>query len=83
MNNSMIVVIYLIDRDNFVFFSTSKQKIIKQVKKLKDTPDMEKPMRYGRKGTRELYISPYRLSYFYIPKENKLLLLDVYHKDEQ
>ncbi|MDA3855659.1 MAG: type II toxin-antitoxin system RelE/ParE family toxin [Candidatus Woesearchaeota archaeon] len=57
-----------------------KDKIIKQVSKLKDNPELGKPMKYTRKGTRELYISPYRLSYIYIEKENLLIFLDLYHK---
>ena len=31
-----------------------KDKIIKQVSKIKDNPEIGKPMKYGRKGTREL-----------------------------
>ena len=42
-----------------------------------------KPMKYNRKNTRELYISPYRIAYAYISSENKLIFLDLYHKDEQ
>lgn len=57
-----------------------KDKIIKQVSKLKDSPELGKPMKYTRKGTIELYISPYRLSYIYIEKENLLIFLDLYHK---
>ena len=40
-------------------------------------------MRYQRKGTRELYIKPYRLSYEIIEKEILILFLDIYHKDRQ
>jgi len=40
-------------------------------------------MRYVRKGTRELYIGPFRLSYAYLKDENKIIFLDPYHKDEQ
>jgi len=40
-------------------------------------------MRYARKGTRELYIGSYRLAYAYIKDKNKLVFLDLYHKDEQ
>ena len=61
----------------------TKDKIIKQVTKLKENPELGKPMRYVRKGTRELYISPHRLSYIYIEKEDLLIFLDIYHKDEQ
>lgn len=38
---------------------------------------------YSRKGTREVYISPYRLAYAYFQTENKIVFLDIYHKDEQ
>ena len=60
-----------------------KTKIIKQIRKLKENPHLGKPMRYSRKGTRELYVKPYRISYAYFKKEDTLVLLDLYHKDEQ
>lgn len=60
-----------------------KEKIIKQIIKLKENPEVGKPMRYVRKGTRELYIPPFRLSYIYIANENKVKILDLYHKDKQ
>ena len=37
-----------------------KDKIIKQLTKLKDIPELGKPMRHSRRGTREPYISPFR-----------------------
>lgn len=60
-----------------------KEKIIKQVQKLKNNPEAGKPMRNIRKGTRELYISPFRLSYKYYIDKNLVEILDLYHKDEQ
>jgi mRNA-degrading endonuclease RelE of RelBE toxin-antitoxin system len=60
--------------------NTLKEKIIKQILKLKENPGFGKPMMYARKGTRELYVSPYRISYFY--NSSKIIFLDVYHKDE-
>jgi len=60
-----------------------KEKVIKQIQKLRENPEVGKPMKYSRKGTRELYISPFRLSYTYIKNEDKIVLLDLYHKDEQ
>lgn len=63
--------------------NTFKEKVIKQLLKIKEDPEVGKPMRYGRKGTREVYVSHYRLSYMYIKEEEKLLLLDIYHKDQQ
>ena len=60
-----------------------KEKVKKQIKRIIDKPEIGKPMRYARKGTRELYIGSYRLAYAYIKDKNKLVFLDLYHKDEQ
>jgi mRNA-degrading endonuclease RelE of RelBE toxin-antitoxin system len=40
-------------------------------------------MKNVRKGTREVYIKPYRLSYEYLEKEKVILILDLYHKKFQ
>ena len=61
----------------------TKEKIIKQVAKIKENPEIGKPMRFSRKGTRELYISPFRLSYLYDYANQIVYILDLYHKDEQ
>jgi len=58
-----------------------KDKVIKQISKIKDEPEIGKPMRYNRKGTRELYISPLRLSYKI--EGNVVYIMALYHKDEQ
>ncbi len=60
-----------------------KEKIKKQIAKIIENPEIGKPMRYSRKGTRELYIASFRLSYMYSKEENKVILTDLYHKDEQ
>ncbi len=60
-----------------------KEKIKKQIEKILENPEIGKPMMYGRKGTREVYVAPYRLAYCYVPSENKIIFLDIYHKDEQ
>ncbi len=65
-------------RDNSV-----KEKIEKQIIKILENPETGKPMKYARKGTREVYVSPFRLSYAYIKEEDKIIFLDLYHKDEQ
>ena len=58
-----------------------KEIIIKQISKIKENPVLGKPMRHTRKGTRELYIPPFRLSYRI---EGKIVyILDLYHKDKQ
>ena len=58
-----------------------KEKIIKQIIKLKENPELGKPMRYIRKNSRELHIPPFRLSYIF--HADKIIILDLYHKDEQ
>ena len=60
-----------------------KSKVKKKILKIIDSPEIGKPMRYSRKGTREVHISPFRLSYLYIKNEEKIVFLDLYHKDEQ
>ncbi len=60
-----------------------KEKVKKQITKIIAFPEIGKPMMHSRKGTREVYISPFRLSYAYIEKEDKVIFLDLYHKDEQ
>lgn len=60
-----------------------KEKVEKILIKIINNPEVGKPMRYNRKGTRELYIKPFRLSYAYLPHENKIIILDLYHKKKQ
>jgi len=60
-----------------------QEQIIKVIEKIKKDPEVGKPMRFNRKGTREVYISPYRLSYAYLKEEDRIIFLDLYHKDEQ
>ncbi|MBI2671738.1 type II toxin-antitoxin system RelE/ParE family toxin [Candidatus Woesearchaeota archaeon] len=61
--------------------NSTKEKILKQVVKIKDNPEIGKPMRYSHKGTRELYIHPFRLSYKL--EGTTVYILALYHKDEQ
>ena len=63
--------------------SAQKEKVFKQITKIVENPEIGKPMMYARKGTRELYVKPFRLSYAYLKEENKIIFLDLYHKDEQ
>jgi len=60
-----------------------QEQMIKAIEKIKQNPETGKPMRFNRKGTREIYISHYRLSYLYLKDEDKIVILDLYHKDEQ
>jgi len=58
-----------------------KIKVKKQIAKIVQNPEVGKPMRYSRKGTREVYAAPFRLSYLW--EEDMIIFLDLYHKDEQ
>ena len=60
-----------------------KNRVKKQIEKIIEDPSLGKPMKYSRKGTRELRIPPFRLSYIYLKKKETILLLSFYHKDEQ
>ena len=60
-----------------------KDRIKNLIVKIIENPEIGKPMEYNRKGTREVYIPPYRLAYAYIKSENKLIFLEIYHKDKQ
>jgi len=58
-------------------------RIKKQILKIIQNPEVGKPMRFARKWTREVYIGSFRLSYSYNKEENKIIFLDLYHKDKQ
>lgn len=60
-----------------------KERVAKQIKKISENPEVGKPMKYDRKGTREVYVKPFRLSYKYSKDQNIVYILDLYHKDEQ
>lgn len=59
------------------------ERIQKILIKIIEDPEIGKPMQFERKGTREVYINKFRLSYAYIKEEDKIILLDFYHKDKQ
>ncbi|MDO8660664.1 MAG: hypothetical protein Q7K43_02135 [Candidatus Woesearchaeota archaeon] len=58
-----------------------KEQIKKQIAKILQTPEIGKPMRFGRSGTSEVYVASFRLSYEHL--KNKLTFLELYHKDKQ
>ncbi|MFC1732742.1 type II toxin-antitoxin system RelE/ParE family toxin [candidate division KSB1 bacterium] len=58
-----------------------KEKVKKQIIKIINSPETGKPMRFSRKGTKEVYVKPFRISYLYL--DDKIVFLDLYHKDEQ
>ena len=62
------------------------QKSIKnKIKKVIANPEIGKPMRNLRKGTREVYVGggTFRISYNYYKEQDLVEFLDFYHKDEQ
>jgi len=61
----------------------TKERLKTQIIKIVDDPDIGKPMRYSRKGTREVHIPPFRLSYYYDRQNDLLVFLALYHKDDQ
>jgi len=60
-----------------------KIKVKKIIKKIIAVPEIGKPMQYGRKDTREVYMQPFRISYKYHKEEDRIEFLEIYHKDEQ
>lgn len=60
-----------------------KDRIEKLLYKIKENPEIGKPMKHNRKGTREVYLSSFRLSYAYDKTNDIIIILDFYHKDEQ
>jgi len=60
-----------------------KIRVEKVLIKIIKNPENGKPMRYARKGTREVYVPPFRLSYAYLPSENKIIIFNLYYKDKQ
>lgn len=82
----MVDVIY----DNHFLRTISKikdkevQKSIKnKISKIIENPEIGKPMRNARKGTRGVYIVSARLAYEYNKERDALEFLELYHKDEQ
>ena len=61
----------------------ARERLIKLFEKIRDNPEIGKPMRHTRRGTREVYIAPFRLSYIFLKEEDKIVFLALYHKDEQ
>ena len=63
--------------------NSTRNKLHKLMAKAVINPKFGKPMRFCRKGTRELYLSPFRLSYCYDETNSIITFLDLYHKDLQ
>ena len=60
-----------------------KERVKAQIIRIIDDPETGKPMRWSRKNTREVDIPPFRLSYCCDKKNDTLVFLTIYHKDDQ
>ena len=60
-----------------------RDSINKKVKKIIENPEVGKSMRNVRKGTRELYVGTFRLSYLFHKEKDTIEFLDLYHKKSQ
>ena len=63
--------------------TSQKERVKAQIIRIVQDPEIGKPMRWGRRNSREVYVPPYRLSYCYDKKNDTLIFLAFYHKDEQ
>jgi mRNA-degrading endonuclease RelE of RelBE toxin-antitoxin system len=78
----------IIETDNFKRIKTKLDlsyliRLEKLIKKIISNPEIGKPMRNVRKGTRELYVGKFRLSYQFDKSKDIVFLLDFYHKKHQ
>ena len=60
-----------------------KHSIQNKIEKIINYPEIGKPMSFIRKGTREVYVGSFRISYKYYKEEGSIEFLDFYYKDEQ
>ena len=60
-----------------------KKRVQKQIARVIEHPEVGKPMMFIRKGTREVYVPPFRLAYAYLKERDTIIFLKLYHKDEQ
>ncbi len=56
----------------------TKGRVIKQIEKIIENPDIGKPLKHGLKGERSVRVSPYRL--VYSVEGEKLYLLRFFHR---
>jgi mRNA-degrading endonuclease RelE of RelBE toxin-antitoxin system len=63
--------------------TSQKERVKAQIMRIVHDPESGKSIRWCRKNTREVYVPPYRLSYCYDKKNDTLVFLAFYHKDEQ
>ena len=60
-----------------------KRAVAKQLRKIINNPKIGKPLKYSRKLTRELYIPPFRLYYWYNEYLDSLTIIELSYKRDQ
>lgn len=58
--------------------SSIKDKVIKQIEKIIQDPNVGKPLRYDLKGERTIYVKPYRIIYHF--SQTTITFLRVEHR---
>jgi addiction module RelE/StbE family toxin len=61
--------------DNFI-----KDKVIKQISKIVQNPNVGKPLRYNLKGERTIYVKPFRIIYSF--SNNTIYFLRFEHRKD-
>lgn len=56
----------------------TRKRILKQIRKVAESPEIGKPLKYSLKGERTVYIKPYRL--IYSLSSDMLILLRFEHR---
>jgi len=57
-----------------------KEKIVKQIQKIVETPEIGKPLRYNLKGERTVYVKPFRVIYSFY--DNTIYFLRFEHRGD-
>ena len=57
-----------------------KERIRKQIKRIVESPEIGKPLRYDLKGERTIYIKPFRIIYSF--SNNTIYFLKFEHRKE-
>ncbi len=60
-----------------------KSKLKKKINRIISNSEIGNPMRFARKGTREIYVHTFRLSYRFFKEDDKIVFLKLYHKKGQ
>lgn len=63
--------------------NTVQKNVQGKIEKIIDNPEIGKPMRNVRKGTRELRVGSFRLSYVFHKDTDTIEFLEIYHKKFQ